>query len=228
MARPNGSLQAISPAVTVVARRIVDLIEKRYAERLTVHSIAAAVRGEPARVDRFFHLATGRTVHEYLTEVRLDHAAHLIRSDIKIEAVALDVGYQSKKNFYRQFARRFGVTPEVYRRSAPHPLPKQPDGNGVKTYAATFDGTPCLIDVEVQKNVKGPDSYCATPFVIVAHGMQPFATTSDHIEMGGTSEAAALKQATMFLERRFGKRSTALKRDDDLTRARPILTPRRP
>ena len=108
MTRPNGSLQAGSPAATVVARRIVDLIEKRYAERLTVHSIAAGVRGKPACVGRFFHLATGRTVHEYLTEVRLDHAAHLIRSDIKIEAVALDVGYQSKKNFYRQFARRFG------------------------------------------------------------------------------------------------------------------------
>jgi len=179
MARLDGGLQAESPASTVVAQGIVDLIEKRFAERLTVESIAAAVRGKPARVGRFFQLATGRTIHEYLTEVRLERAAHLIRSDVKIEAVALDVGYQSKKNFYRQFARRFGVTPEVYRRSAHHLRPKQPNGSGMKTYGATFDDTQCLIEVELQKNIKGPDSYRATPFVIVPHGMQPFAAPSE-------------------------------------------------
>jgi PAS domain-containing protein len=34
---------------------------------------------------------------------------------VKVEAVALDLGYRSKKNFYRQFKRRFGMTPEAYR-----------------------------------------------------------------------------------------------------------------
>jgi AraC-like DNA-binding protein len=28
----------------------------------------------------------------------------------------MSVGYRSKKDFYRQFIRRFGVTPEEYRR----------------------------------------------------------------------------------------------------------------
>jgi AraC-like DNA-binding protein len=35
---------------------------------------------------------------------------------VKIEAVALELGYQSKKNFYHQFKRRFGATPQAYRR----------------------------------------------------------------------------------------------------------------
>ena len=34
---------------------------------------------------------------------------------MKIEAIALDLGYRSKKHFYRQFKRRFGMTPDVYR-----------------------------------------------------------------------------------------------------------------
>ena len=50
-------------------------------------------------------------MHEWLTGVRLDHALALIREGVKIEAVALLVGYRSKKNFYRQFKRRFGMTP---------------------------------------------------------------------------------------------------------------------
>jgi transcriptional regulator GlxA family with amidase domain len=51
-----------------------------------------------------------------VTQVRLDHAARLVSSCVKVEAVALSVGYRSKKDFYRQFVRRFRVTPETYRR----------------------------------------------------------------------------------------------------------------
>jgi AraC-like DNA-binding protein len=46
--------------------------------------------------------------------VRLDRASALIRDGVKIEAVALLVGYRSKKNFYRQFKRRFAMTPSAY------------------------------------------------------------------------------------------------------------------
>jgi AraC-like DNA-binding protein len=38
----------------------------------------------------------------------------LIREGVKIEAVAHQVGYRSKKNFYRQFKRRFAMTPFAY------------------------------------------------------------------------------------------------------------------
>ena len=89
MKRPNGGVQTGSPPVTVVAQRIVDLIEKRYAERLTVKAVATAVRGNPARVGRAFQGAIGLTIHEYLTQVRLQHAAHLGRVHIG-EAVAGD------------------------------------------------------------------------------------------------------------------------------------------
>jgi hypothetical protein len=54
------------------------------------------------------------TVHESLTRLRLEHAAELICAGVKVEAVALTVGYRSKKNFYVQFKRRFETTPEQY------------------------------------------------------------------------------------------------------------------
>ena len=41
--------------------------------------------------------------------------ATLIKDGMKIDAVALTVGYRSKKNFYRQFRRRFATTPFEYR-----------------------------------------------------------------------------------------------------------------
>jgi transcriptional regulator GlxA family with amidase domain len=94
---------------------MVDFIDDGYAGRLTLKSVAAAVRGNPAKLGRQFQTKIGISVHGYLTRVRLEHAAQLIASNVKIEAVALDVGYRSKKNFYRQFIRRFGVTPDIFR-----------------------------------------------------------------------------------------------------------------
>ena len=94
----------------------MDFIDTGYAGRITLKTVGAALRANPARLGRRFHDKVGVSVHSYVTRVRLEHAAQLIASNIKVEAVALIVGYRSKKNFYRQFARHFGVTPETFRR----------------------------------------------------------------------------------------------------------------
>ena len=97
-------------------QRIMDFIDRGYASRITLKTVADALRANPAKLGRRFHDEVGVSVHSYVTRVRLEHAAQLIASDIKVEAVALIVGYRSKKNFYRQFVRHFGVTPEAFRR----------------------------------------------------------------------------------------------------------------
>jgi len=55
------------------------------------------------------------TARECLTRVRLEHAADLICAGVKIEAVALTVGYRSKKNFYQRFKRHYAATRLQYR-----------------------------------------------------------------------------------------------------------------
>ena len=62
-------------------------------------------------------------MHQWLTRVRLDHAVALVPDGVKIEAVALLVGYHSKKNFYRQFRRRFGTTPFAHGAAARDQVP---------------------------------------------------------------------------------------------------------
>lgn len=223
----------ISASGTVTVQRMVDLIEKAYSEKITLNTVAAALRTKPDYLGRVFRAVVGMSVHEYVTRVRLEQAAHLIGSGIKIEAVALTVGYQSKKNFYRQFIRHFGLTPETYRwRRGNGSDRRARAGNnvtrvGMNTYTAAFDDTQCLIDVEVRPNVKGRSSYVATPFVVLSHGVQPFATTSDHVEITGETEADALERAATFLEHRFGNRSATPKRQNGTLRTQQILSPRR-
>jgi CheY-like chemotaxis protein len=82
----------------------------------------------------------------------------------------------------------------------------------MKTYAATFGDTECVIDVEPRPSLVGGPSFHATPFVRVDHGIQPFAATSDHIEIIGGTESDAIERAASFLEHRFGPRVAALER----------------
>lgn len=95
---------------------MLDAIESQYAGTLTLRTLSESVGRQPAYLGRLFQQEVGLSFREYLTRVRLGHAADLIREGVKIEAVALSVGYRSKKNFYQQFKRLYGTTPLSFRR----------------------------------------------------------------------------------------------------------------
>jgi two-component system response regulator YesN len=97
---------------------MVDLIEQSYADRITLARLASVLNRQSAYLGHLFRRETGMTVREWLTRVRLERAATLIREGMKIESVALTVGYRSKKNFYRQFRRKYCTTPSAYAKSA--------------------------------------------------------------------------------------------------------------
>jgi PAS domain S-box-containing protein len=98
-----------------LVQRMLDVLDNGYADALTLRTLGTSIGRQPAYLGRIFRQQVGSTVRDYLTRVRLEHAAELIHDGVKIEAVALSVGYRSKKNFYRQFKRHFGTTPLPYR-----------------------------------------------------------------------------------------------------------------
>src|SRR5688572_6792370 len=98
-----------------LVRQMLTQIENGYSQAITLRTMSAAIGRQPAYLGRLFHQEVGASVRDHLTRVRLEHAAELIRDGVKIEAVALSVGYRSKKNFYQRFKRHFGTTPVRYR-----------------------------------------------------------------------------------------------------------------
>ena len=100
-------------------RRMLDVIETSYADRITLHTLSTSLNRQSAYLGHLFRKEVGMTVRQCLTRVRLQRAATLIKEGVKIEAVALTVGYRSKKNFYRQFKREFAITPSQYGRQTP-------------------------------------------------------------------------------------------------------------
>jgi PAS domain S-box-containing protein len=96
-------------------QRMLEEIERDYAQPITLRTISATIGRQPAYLGRVFQREVGSSVRDYLTRVRLEHAAELVRDGVKIEAVALSVGYRSKKNFYQRFKGCYGTTPVRYR-----------------------------------------------------------------------------------------------------------------
>jgi YesN/AraC family two-component response regulator len=112
---------ASQPGETTDSERIVSrmmaLIHTRYAGVVTLRTLGAALDQRPKHLGWVFRRTLGISARECLTRVRIDHAIELIQAGVKIEAIALIVGYRSKKNFYRQFKRRYSTTPEAFRRA---------------------------------------------------------------------------------------------------------------
>lgn len=102
----------------IAPRRLLSLladIEGGFAERRSSAQLASA-HGLTAGMCRSFRVATGRTIHEYRTLIRVVAGVRsLALTDEKVSAVASSVGYPSKKDFYRVLERYVGALPKEIR-----------------------------------------------------------------------------------------------------------------
>ena len=64
-----------------------------------------------------FEAYTGNSFKEYITALRLEYAAQLIKEhpEYTIEAIAMECGIASYVTFHRNFTRHFGIAPSSYR-----------------------------------------------------------------------------------------------------------------
>ena len=68
-------------------------------------------------VTALFKEATGKTVTEFIRQVRLTTAARLLLvSNDPVNCIAHDVGFEDANHFTRVFRQAFGMTPNQYRK----------------------------------------------------------------------------------------------------------------
>ncbi len=123
-------------------QRMLAEIRQNYSQRLTLATLARLLRRQSPDLGRLFRDEIGITVHEYVTRARMVFGSAQVRAGVKIEAVALDLGYRSKKNFYRQFKRFFGMTPEAYRHDHNGPAadhPRQGDRRSHRVHVTSVE-----------------------------------------------------------------------------------------
>ena len=94
----------------------LDYINRGLERSLSTEEIALVVGVEPARLARAFRASTGKSIHRYLNERRVEEARILLtKSELSIAEIARRVGFDSEERFRLNFRRRTGLNPAAYR-----------------------------------------------------------------------------------------------------------------
>ncbi len=115
------SRAALSTAEETTARWLEwtrDLLEARLAEHPALGPLARTVGVHPVHLARAFRKRYGRSVGEYVRQLRVESACErLSASDAPLGEVAAETGFADQSHFTRTFKRYTGRTPGEYRRA---------------------------------------------------------------------------------------------------------------
>ena len=96
--------------------KVKDFINTHINDELRLEQLANLVSMTPTAFSRFFKLRTGKTLSEYIVDIRLGHAARLLldTSD-SVSEICWDCGFNTLSNFNRLFRKRKGCSPTEFR-----------------------------------------------------------------------------------------------------------------
>ncbi|MDF2959300.1 MAG: response regulator [Paenibacillus sp.] len=98
--------------------KIVKYIEQNYDKDISVKSLAKYVMMGENYVSALFKKKMGKTLIQYLHEVRVKQAIHyLTETDLTIHEIGLKTGFVNDNYFIKIFKRFTGTTPSQYRQN---------------------------------------------------------------------------------------------------------------
>ena len=97
-------------------QKIKQYINDHYTEPLRLEDMSRLVGMTPTSFSRFFKLRTGKSLSDYVLDIRLGFAARmLVDSTNNISEICFECGFNNLSNFNRIFKSRRGVTPKEFR-----------------------------------------------------------------------------------------------------------------
>lgn len=106
------------PGVEPLLAAVLDVVETRFHEPISLRDVASAVGLTPGHVTTVVGRRTGRTVQQWITERRMREARRLLAgSDLAIAEVGRRVGYRETGYFVRRFRTEHGVPPAAWRKA---------------------------------------------------------------------------------------------------------------
>lgn len=106
------SMKQYSPTV----KKTMLLIDSDISAELSLKLLAKNQGISAGYLATVFKRETGRTVCEYITDKRIDHAAYLLSTtNLQIQTVALHCGIMDVQYFSKIFKKKTGKTPKEYR-----------------------------------------------------------------------------------------------------------------
>jgi len=107
-----------TPEWYAAIRKAVAYIDRHFAERISLKSLAELSCMSETSFRRTFRHIMEMTVGDYITTIRLNHARKLLVSTpMTVSAIALESGFYDQSHFIRMFKRQRHQTPAQYRAS---------------------------------------------------------------------------------------------------------------
>lgn len=101
-----------------VINAVKGFIQENFSKDITLNDAARHVHISPCYLSRIFSKEEGLPFNKYLTNVKLNHARHLLLSTNQpINEIASAAGYQDVSYFCRVFKQNEGISPNQYRQS---------------------------------------------------------------------------------------------------------------
>ena len=98
--------------------RALEYIAHRFMTPLTLDELAREAGISRFHFTRLFKAKLGLSPHQYVVQLRLDHAKGLLtETDLSVVQIAVACGYAHDGHFAAGFQRRFGVSPSAFRKA---------------------------------------------------------------------------------------------------------------
>ena len=96
--------------------KVKDFVAAHYIEDIRLEQMSKLANMSPTAFSRYFKLRTGKTLAEYIVDVRLGHASRkLIYTKEPVSQICFSCGFNTLTNFNRLFKKRKGCSPTDFR-----------------------------------------------------------------------------------------------------------------
>ena len=101
---------------SIRVRKVEEHIDQNFKQEIRLKTLSDIAGMTPAAFSRYFRMKTGKTVSDYIIDIRLGHAARqLVDTTNSVADICYDCGFNNISNFNRIFKKKKGCSPTAFR-----------------------------------------------------------------------------------------------------------------
>lgn len=112
--REIGEKKKAETGFSEIVEMAVSYLKKNYGQSVSLRTVAAGIGTNSSYLSRIFHDETGRTITDYLNEIRIEAAKEMLAERYALKDIAVRSGFNNYTYFLKIFKDYTGRTPKEY------------------------------------------------------------------------------------------------------------------